>query len=217
MRDSARASPDVSHITIDEQLEIVYLELLSPALTKEERIVSYFGNKIRIFIAVLCVLILNVGSCQDDIVGPGLSGIEGEFRGVMVLTKELGSGMVEIVDSLPVHITFIISDANTHAGVYSAQWETSPEFCNTSRGTWQESNGKALLKPIRFESVVCDYGPLSLTGFAGASDELSFQISKNSRPPFDSEIGDTLILSQLNSTTSFSVVFELVLVDLPAT
>ncbi|MFQ5608278.1 MAG: hypothetical protein ACE5GA_10050 [Candidatus Zixiibacteriota bacterium] len=171
-------------------------------------------------------LTLTLNSCKDDIILPIPRGIEGEYRGLLIITEEFRTGNLETTDTTPVVAVFRLgADASEQAGTYAHFFDTTNTdtsltdvYCDITLGTWSVKDGKLLLAPGPTDpGSICNpqIVPNSFIESPSGVIEIGFGFTKLKIDPVDVEIGDSLVLRQERFTKGLLTVFKLELETVP--
>ncbi len=185
-------------------------------------------HKLALVGAAILSVGLSLNSCKDDIILPVPRGIEGEYSGLLFVVENAQAGGERKPDSMPVRVVFRLGeDEREQSGTYAHTYDSLsdpdslPEiFCSISQGTWFTRDGKIFLSPgEQIPSVVCNPSliPNSFIEPAGGGVmiEIGFGPTKLKFPPDDNEIGDTLVLRQVQNVADLETVFRLELLTIP--
>ncbi len=153
-------------------------------------------------------------------------GIEGDYRGMLFITENAQAGGERVTDSMPIVMVIRLGvNACVQGGSYGYIYDTTvneaalPEvFCSIPQGVWFTRDGKIFLSPGETDpGSVCDpsLAPNSFIEPPGGGEtiELGFGPTKLKLPPFDDEIGDSLVLRQIRIDEDRETVFRLELLS----
>ncbi len=157
-------------------------------------------------------------ACKADIVLPKARGFDGEYAGLLIITR----GTPVVTDTDHVVFTFRLTNPDfPDFGTYSHRFDTLntdttdfQDFCDMPKGDWSLSNGKLIFEPGPVGVNLCDETlvPTSIIDIAGGGKtEISFGfITVNTDPPTE-VLGDSLILKQSRDLDGINTEFRLVL------
>ncbi len=165
--------------------------------------------------------------CKADIILPKDRGLDGDYAGLLIIITNQNNNVPVETDTDHVVVTLRLDDENDlTVGTYSHRFDTlntdttdTPNFCDMPRGAWLIKNLKLRLDPgPPAVSETCNDKliPNSIfEGAGGTQEEINFSIRTSNNPPFDDDIGDSLILKQERNVEGITTVFELVLTNIP--